>query len=43
MIQIDDYNSIDWPGCNKAVNDHIAHTPPALFIQLPLGGAFLMK
>lgn len=43
MIQIDDYNFIDWPGCNKAVNEFLADNPPTLFVQLPLGGAFLVK
>jgi len=43
FIQIDDYNSIDWPGCNKAVNEFMEKYPPALFVQLPLSGAFLIK
>jgi len=43
FMQLDDYNILDWPGSTKAVDEFLAEHKPAVFIQLALGGAFLMK
>ncbi len=43
IIQIDDYNFIDWPGANQAVDEFLAAAKPSFFFELPLGGAFLIK
>jgi hypothetical protein len=43
IIQIDDYNLIDWPGSTKAVDEFLETARPRLFYQIPLGGAFLVK
>ena len=42
-IQIDDYNIMDWPGSNAAVDEFRARHKPRFFYQIPLGGAFLLK
>ena len=43
IIQIDDYNFIDWPGAQKAVDEFLVANKPSFFFELPLGGAFLIK
>jgi len=43
IIQIDDYNFLDWPGAQKAVDDFLITAKPGFFFELPLGGAFLIK
>ena len=43
VIQIDDYNFMDWPGATKAVDEFLASANPRFFYQLALGGAFLIK
>jgi len=42
-IQIDDYNFANWPGATVAVNEFLTEHKPSMFIQLPLGGAYLIK
>ncbi|MCB2106654.1 MAG: class I SAM-dependent methyltransferase [Rhodobacteraceae bacterium] len=43
VIQIDDYNFMDWPGSQKAVDEFLAREKPSFFFELPLGGAFMVK
>ncbi|HLX24696.1 MAG TPA: TylF/MycF/NovP-related O-methyltransferase [Usitatibacter sp.] len=43
VIQIDDYNFMDWPGAKTAVDQFLATNKASFFFQLPLGGAFLIK
>jgi O-methyltransferase len=43
IIQMDDYNFLDWPGAQKAVDDFVKRARPSFFFELPLGGAFLIK
>jgi len=43
VMHFDDYNTADWPGTNKAVNEYLNSNPPSLFYPLPLSGAFLIK
>ena len=43
IIQIDDYNFLDWPGAHKAVDEFLPKAKPSFFFELPLGGAFLIK
>ena len=43
VIQIDDYNFMDWPGATKAVDEFLSRHRPSFFLNLPLGGAFLIK
>jgi O-methyltransferase len=43
MIQIDDYNFVDWPGATKAVDDFLATVDVQFFLPHPLGGALLIK
>ena len=43
IIQIDDYNFVDWPGTKTAVDEFLPTAKPSFFFALPLGGAFLIK
>ena len=43
VIQIDDYNVMDWPGSKTAVDEFLDVNRPRFFYEIPLGGAFLIK
>ena len=42
-VFVDDCGYKDFPGAKRAVDEFLRREPPSFFMQLPTGGAFLLK